>query len=62
MQKQTANVYLMLLILAFLAQVIACMFLYFEMAEYNMEWKVPADLKSSALTMTPSVHAPLDVA
>jgi hypothetical protein len=44
--KQYANVYTVMLILAFLATVIACLFLYLEMRAYDMQKTVPADLKA----------------
>ncbi len=44
-QKQRANVYTMMLILAFLEIVVACVLLYMEMNVYQFKVKVPADAK-----------------
>ena len=41
-QKQRANVYLMMLILSFLAIVTGCIFLYLEMKVYDMKMKPDA--------------------
>jgi hypothetical protein len=44
--KQDLNVYTVMLILAFLATVIGCVFLYLEMRTYDMQKTVPADLRA----------------
>ena len=44
-QKQAANIYTMLLILAFLAITLGCLFLYLEMRTYNMNVKVPPEAR-----------------
>jgi hypothetical protein len=46
--KQQANIYTMMLILSFVATLIACVFLFLEMRAYEMQRKVPADLKVPA--------------
>jgi hypothetical protein len=53
--KQDLNVYTVMLILAFLATVIGCLFLFLEMRAYDMQKTVPADLR--APTSLPSVTA-----
>jgi hypothetical protein len=44
--KQDLNVYTVMLILAFLATMIGCVFLYLEMRAYDMQKTVPADLRA----------------
>jgi hypothetical protein len=44
--KQDLNVYTVMLILAFLATVIGCLFLFLEMRAYEMQKTVPADLRA----------------
>ncbi len=44
-QKQRANVYTMMLILAFMEIVVGCLFLYLEMNAYQFKVKVPQDAK-----------------
>jgi hypothetical protein len=44
--KQDLNVYTVMLILAFLATVIGCVFLYLEMRAYDMQKTVPSDLRA----------------
>jgi hypothetical protein len=46
--KQDLNVYTVMLILAFLATVIGCVFLFLEMRAYDMQKTVPADLRAPA--------------
>jgi hypothetical protein len=46
-QKQTANIYTMLLVLTFLALVVGCIFLYLEMKAYDMQVRVPPELHVS---------------
>ena len=47
-QKQKANIYLMLLILAFLALVIGCVFCALEMATYDWKIKPPKTVYAPA--------------
>ena len=45
-RKQSANIYTMLLIIAFLAVTIGCIFLFMEMKAYDgLSTKVPQDAK-----------------
>ena len=44
--KQQANIYTVMLILSFIATLIGCIFLFLEMRTYDMQRKVPADLKA----------------
>ncbi len=48
-QKQRANVYMMMLILAFLEIVVGCVFLYMEMNTYQFKVKVPGDAKVNSV-------------
>jgi hypothetical protein len=50
--KQDLNVYTVMLILAFLATVIGCLFLFLEMRAYDMQKTVPADLRAPAALPT----------
>ena len=51
--KQHANVYTMMLILAFLALVVGSIFLFLEMRAYDMQSKPPANLKAPAAMIQP---------
>ena len=55
--KQNLNVYTVMLILAFLATVIGCLFLYLEMCAYDMDKTVPGDLKAPTSVPMASVSA-----
>jgi hypothetical protein len=44
--KQNANIYTVMLILSFIATLIGCLFLFLEMRAYDMEIKVPQNLKA----------------
>ena len=44
--KQDVNIYTVMLMLSFLATVIACLFLYFELRTYDMQRQVPPELKA----------------
>jgi hypothetical protein len=56
--KQHANVYTMMLILAFLALVVGSIFLFLEMRTYDMEIKPPANLKAPMAMVQPlATHA-----
>ncbi|MEX2141801.1 MAG: hypothetical protein WD894_21225 [Pirellulales bacterium] len=44
--KQDVNIYTVMLMLSFLATVIACLFLYFELRTYDMERQVPPELRA----------------
>ncbi len=64
--KQDLNIYTVMLMLAFLATVIACLFLFFELRTYDMkrqvpqEFRVPATLPSGpvgAISAIPLDHA-----
>jgi hypothetical protein len=46
--KQDLNIYTVMLMLAFLATVIACLFLFFELRTYDMKRQVPAEFKVPA--------------
>ena len=46
--KQDVNIYTVMLMLSFLATVIACLFLFFELRTYDMQRNVPANLKAPA--------------
>ena len=48
-QKQRANVYMMMLILAFLEIVVGCVLLYMEMNTYQFKVKVPVDAKVNSV-------------
>lgn len=52
-QKQRANVYMMMLILAFLEIVVGCVFLYMEMNTYQFKVKVPQDAKMQSVPEPP---------
>ncbi len=56
--KQHANVYTMMLILAFLALVVGSIFLFLEMQQYGggKTWAVPPDLKAP-MVMIPHVSS-----
>jgi hypothetical protein len=64
LQKQRANIYTMLLILAFLNIIVGCLFLYLEMNSYGMKVKVPVEAKvppemaAPMAPMTPIAPAP----
>jgi hypothetical protein len=62
LQKQRANIYTMLLILAFLNIIVGCLFLYLEMNSYGFKVKVPPEAKPPAFVapvpMTPIAPAP----
>jgi hypothetical protein len=51
--KQHANVYTMMLILAFLALVVGSIFLFLEMRAYDMQTKPPANLKAPTVMIQP---------
>jgi hypothetical protein len=51
--KQHANVYTMMLILAFVALVVGSIFLFLEMRSYDMEIRPPANLKAPTVMVTP---------
>jgi hypothetical protein len=57
--KQYANVYTVMLILSFLATLIACLFLYLEMRAYDMQKTVPAELKAPTTLPQASLGAQL---
>jgi hypothetical protein len=57
--KQNLNVYTVMLILAFLATVIGCLFLYLEMRAYDMQKTVPGDLKAPTGVPMASISATL---
>ena len=44
-RKQTANIYTMMLIMAFLAVCVGCLFLFMEMKAYDLSPKVSSDAK-----------------
>ena len=54
-QKQKANIYLMLLILSFLALVIGCVFCALEMASYD--WKIKPPRTSYVPAQTTAILA-----
>ncbi len=54
-QKQPANVYTVMLIIAFVALVIGSIFLYLEMRAYEMQIKVPSNEKASSVA-APQAH------
>ena len=64
--KQDLNIYTVMLMLAFLATVIACLFLFFELRTYDMRRQVPQEYKVPALptgpigiiSATPADYAP----
>jgi hypothetical protein len=63
LQKQKANIYTMMLILAFLNIIVGCLFLYLEMNAYSFKVKVPLEAKvpqeiASPAPMTPIAPAP----
>ena len=56
--KQNLNVYTVMLILALMATVIGCLFLFLEMRAYDMQKTVPAELKAPAgVVMSPASYA-----
>ena len=56
--KQQANIYTVMLILSFIATLIGCIFLFLEMRTYDMQRKVPAELKvPTSLPSAPAVSA-----
>jgi hypothetical protein len=46
--KQDLNIYTVMLMLAFLATVIACLFLFFELRTYDMQRNVPTEFRVPA--------------
>ena len=46
--KQDINIYTVMLMLSFLATMIACLFLYFELRTYDMERQVPPQFRAPA--------------
>ena len=57
-QKQRANVYTMMLILAFLNIIVGCLFLYLEMNQYGFKVKVPDAAKVPAAAPAPPPMTP----
>jgi hypothetical protein len=57
--KQDLNVYTVMLILALLATLIGCLFLFLEMRAYDMQKTVPGDLKAPTGLPTASISSPL---
>lgn len=53
--KQGANIYTMMLILSFLAILIACLFLFLELQDYDMNINVPPNLKAPSAMVSPGL-------
>ena len=51
LQKQRANIYTMLLILAFLNIIVGCLFLYLEMNSYGFKVKVPPEYEAKVVAL-----------
>jgi hypothetical protein len=57
-QRQRANVYTMLLVIAFLEIVVGCLMLYLQMNVYQFKVKVPQDARLPPPAAAPAMPGP----